>query len=176
MNMKFLVAFFALVLVSAKRLPMVKVGSSDLPVNVVIFLKSFFKQIDGQKYFPESYNCMGNMTTVAPTIQSLLSELLSIQSVDDLVKFVQDAVKEAPAILKAYSACSGMDAEIDEKLKEIEAALTDAEFMQKVTDNVVANLATVYANLNTIVEDLKSTLFAKAGRDTADLVKFVFFL
>ena len=164
--MKFLVAFFALVLVSAKRLPMVKVGSSDLPVNVVIFLKAFFKQIDGQKYFPESYNCMGNMTTVAPTIQSLLSELLSIQSVDDLVKFVQDAVKEAPAILKAYSACSGMDAEIDEKLKEIEAALTDAEFMQKV----------VYANLNTIVEDLKGTLFAKAGRDTADLVKFVFFL
>ena len=75
MNMKFLVAFFALVLVSAKRLPMVKVGSSDLPVNVVIFLKAFFKQIDGQKYFPESYNCMGNMTTVAPTIQSLLSEI-----------------------------------------------------------------------------------------------------
>ena len=49
MNMKFLVAFFALVLVSAKRLPMVKVGSSDLPVNVVIFIKEFFKQIDGQK-------------------------------------------------------------------------------------------------------------------------------
>ena len=176
MNMKYFIALFALVFISAKRLPLVKVGGSDLPINVAIFVKAFFKQIDGQKYFPETYNCMGNMTTVAPTIQSLLSELLSIQSVDDLIKFVQDVVKEGPEILKAYSACSGMDAEINERMEEIVAALEDEEFVQKVVENVLANVSKVYNDLNTIFEDVNQTLFAKAGRDTADLIKFVFFL
>ena len=61
-------------------------------------------------------------------------------------------------------------------MEEIVAALEDEEFVQKVVENVLSNVSKVYNDLNTIFDDVNQTLYAKAGRDTADLIKFVFFL
>ena len=117
---------------------------------------------------PELQKCLGDVKTLEPEVVKIANEFAK-GDLTDVIAAVKDTialVKELPTDLQD---CKNVQDDLT-KLKTWQQEFMTPEGEVKIAENVMANWATIQADIGTINQDFQEEHFVEAGETAADVV------